>query len=62
MSIEKRAGGVVEAVREFAPALTGELIHDAPEELANVTLGFAPRSDRARDPGLAYKTKIHLVR
>jgi hypothetical protein len=43
-------------------AFTIELIHDAPEELANVKLGFAPHTDRARDPARAYKTKIHLTR
>ena len=39
-----------------------ELVHDAPEEIANVKAGFAPHSDRARDPGRAYATKIHLSR
>jgi len=41
---------------------TVELIHDAPEELANVKQGFAPHTDRARDPARAYSTKIHLTR
>lgn len=39
-----------------------ELIHDAPEELANVRAGFMPHTDRARDPARAYTTKIHLSR
>lgn len=43
-------------------AFTIELIHDAPEELANVKQGFAPHTDRARDPARAYKTKVHLSR
>ena len=41
---------------------TIELIHDAPEESANVKAGFMPHTDRARDPGRAYATKIHLSR
>jgi hypothetical protein len=32
-------------------AFTIELVHDAPEELANVKAGFMPHTDRARDPG-----------
>jgi hypothetical protein len=43
-------------------AFTIELIHDAPEELANVKAGLAPHTDRARDPARAYTTKIHLPR
>jgi hypothetical protein len=43
-------------------SFTIELIHDAPEELANVKAGFAPHTDRARDPARAYTTKIHLPR
>jgi hypothetical protein len=43
-------------------AFTIELIHDAPEELANVKAGFMPHTDRARDPARAYTTKIHLPR
>lgn len=39
-----------------------ELIHDAPEELANVKAGLSPHTDRARDPERAYATKIHLSR
>lgn len=41
---------------------TIELVHDAPEEVANVKAGFAPYTDRARDPARAYTTKIHLSR
>lgn len=43
-------------------AFTIELIHDAPEELANVKAGFMPHTDRARAPARAYTTKIHLSR
>jgi hypothetical protein len=43
-------------------AFTIELVHDAPEEIANVKAGFAPHSDRARDAARAYTTKIHLSR
>ena len=43
-------------------AFTIELIHDAPEELANVKAGFMPHTDRAHDPARAYKTKIHPLR
>lgn len=43
-------------------AFTIELVHDAPEELANVKAGLAPHTDRAREPGRAYTTKIHLSR
>jgi len=43
-------------------AFTIELVHDAPEELANVKAGFAPHTERARDPGRAYTTKIHVPR
>jgi hypothetical protein len=41
---------------------TIELIHDAPEEIENVKKGFAPHTDRARDPARAYKTRIHVTR
>ena len=49
-----RPDRAIAAGREF----TIELIHDAPEEIANVAKGFAPHTDRARDPDRAYKTKI----
>ncbi len=36
------------------------LVHDAPEELQYIAHGFAPHSNRARDPERAYKTKISI--
>lgn len=35
-------------------------IQDAPEEIANVKKGFMPNSDRARDPGRAYRTNVFI--
>jgi hypothetical protein len=43
-------------------AFTIELIHDLPEEVEKVKKGFAPHTDRARDPARAYGTRIHLTR
>jgi hypothetical protein len=40
--------------------MTIELIYDAPEEIALVAKGFAPLTDRARDPERPYHTKIRV--
>ncbi len=38
--------------------ITIERVYDAPEEIALVAKGFAPATDRARDPARPYHTKI----
>lgn len=38
--------------------MTIELVYDAPEEVALMANGFAPVTDRARDPDRPYNTKI----
>lgn len=40
--------------------MTIELVYDAPEEVALVAKGFAPVTDRARDPERPYNTKIKV--
>lgn len=38
--------------------ITIELVYDAPEEVALMAKGFAPVTDRARDPDRPYNTRI----